>query len=106
MMSLSVSTHRRDNAALVTVVGDIDLATRDQLDAALAEAIALAGMTAVDVDLAGVEFLDSSGIAVLLKNRRRAESGGKRFSVVAAGDLARRILVTGGVWELLSEGRK
>jgi len=49
-----------------------------------------------------VQFIDSSGIAVLLRQRRRAEAAGVGFRVVAASDLTQRILSVGGVWQLLS----
>lgn len=100
-MNVSISTQQRDRVLKVDVAGDIDLATRDGLDSGLAAAIATSGIDAVEVDLAGVQFIDSSGIAVLLRNRRRAEAAGVGFKVVAASDLTRRILGVGGVWELL-----
>lgn len=102
-LNVSVSTQQRDRVARVEVGGDIDLATRDELDSGLGEAIATAGIELVEVDLSGVQFIDSSGIAVLLRNRRLAEAAGVRFRVVAASDLTQRILSVGGVWQLLNE---
>lgn len=101
-MNVTVSSHEHDGVVRVDVGGDIDLATRDQLDAGLAEAIATDGIDGVEVDLTGVLFIDSSGIAVLLRNRRRAEAAGVGYRVVAASDLTQRILSVGGVWQLLS----
>ncbi|HEX6681498.1 MAG TPA: STAS domain-containing protein [Candidatus Limnocylindrales bacterium] len=103
-MGLTVTTQQRDRAVRVGVDGDIDIATRDELDSGLFGAIASTGTGLVEVDLTGVLFIDSSGIAVLLKNRRRAEEAGVRFRVVAASDLAERILRVCGVWRLLNEG--
>jgi anti-anti-sigma factor len=100
-LNVSISTHQHDRIVRVDVGGDIDLATRDQLDAGLAAAVATADIDAVEVDLSGVQFIDSSGIAVLLRNRRHAEAAGMGFRVVAASDLTRRILSVGGVWHLL-----
>src|SRR5207253_1921396 len=50
----------------VAVAGEIDLATAPQLEAELVSAIA-AAHTFVEVDLADVTFLDSQGIAVLIR---------------------------------------
>ena len=100
-MNVSISTQQHDRAVRVDVGGDIDLATRNELDSGLSAAIATAGAEVVEVDLSGVQFIDSSGIAVLLSNRRRAEAAGVRFRVVAASDLTQRILSVGGVWQLL-----
>jgi anti-anti-sigma factor len=101
-LNISVSTRQHDRVVRVDVGGDIDLATRDQLDSGLAAAIATAGIDEVEVDLGEVQFIDSSGIAVLLRNRRLAEAAGVGYRVVTASDLTRRILNIGGVWQLLS----
>lgn len=100
-MNVTVSSQLTDRAMLVQVGGDIDLATRDELDSGLGAAIATTGVDVVEVDLSRVNFIDSSGIAVLLKNRRRAEAAGVEFRIGQASDLAERILVVGGVWKLL-----
>lgn len=99
-----VTTQQRDHTARVGVAGDIDIATRDELDSGLFGAITTTGVGQVEVDLSGVLFIDSSGIAVLLKNRRRADEAGVRFRVVSASELVERILRVGGVWRLLHEG--
>lgn len=103
-MNVSISTQQRDRVVRVDVGGDIDLATRDQLESGLAAAVDTEGIDAVEVDLSDVQFIDSSGIAVLLRNRRRAEAAGVGFRVVAASDLTQRILSVGGVWQLLGGG--
>jgi len=108
-LNVTVSTHQADRAVKVYVNGDSDLATRDELDSGLAAAVAAAGtdpdLDVVEVDLSGVQFIDSSGIAVLLRNRRHAEAAGVEFRVVAASDLTQRILSVGGVWGLLGGDR-
>jgi anti-anti-sigma factor len=56
---------------------------------------------AVLVDLAGVQFLDSSGIASLLKGRRLADQRGVSYRAVGADGMIRQVLELGGVWEHL-----
>jgi anti-sigma B factor antagonist len=101
-LNVSVTTRQHDGVMKVDVSGDIDLATRDMLDSGLTGAIETAGIREVEVDLAEVQFIDSSGIAVLLRNRRLAEAAGVAFRIVAASDLTERILTVGGVWRLLT----
>jgi anti-anti-sigma factor len=60
-------------------------------------------VTAVVVDLAGVQFLDSSGIAVLLKGRRLADERGAAYRVAGAHGMVKRILELSGVWEHLCD---
>jgi anti-sigma B factor antagonist len=96
---------RRDEATAVTIVaeGDADLTTVAELESALYAAVsdAAAGLPVL-VDLAGVRFLDSIGIAVLLKAHRRAVAAGRSLRVVRAGTQVREVLKLTGVWLLLS----
>ena len=101
-MNLTLSTWQHDGVVTVGVAGDIDLATRDELNSALVAATETDGVEAVEVDLSGVQFIDSSGIAVLLRCRRLAEAAGVAYRIVAASDLTQRILSVGGVWQLLT----
>jgi len=54
------------------------------------------------VDLAEVAFLDSSGIASLLKGRRIADGLGKAYWVTGATGIVREVLDLTGVWAHLS----
>ena len=56
----------------LTVSGDVDLSTADDLERQFAAHLA-GDATVVDVDLSGVPFVDSAGINVLLKARRDAQ---------------------------------
>lgn len=55
----------------------------------------------VDVDLAGVSFIDSSGVAFLLALKGAVEAGGGRVRFQAASARVRRILERAGVGALL-----
>jgi anti-anti-sigma factor len=71
-LRLRVGSHRLRDRTVVIPVGEIDLATRDELRACVAECDG-----DVVVDLSGVSFLDSSGIGVLIGQRNRLiEAGG------------------------------
>lgn len=52
-----------DGARILTVTGEVDMSNAAELGAALDRE--LAGGTTLTVDLAGVTYLDSAGIAVL-----------------------------------------
>ena len=97
-MQISVSSQRSGNVLTVRVVGDVDLATSWTVENAILDAIAVDGVTAVRVDLSGVEFLDSSGVALLLKGRRAADERGVAFRVTDAHGIPRQVLEMTGVW--------
>lgn len=73
-MDLGLDTHKHENGAVVlTVTGEVDLSTAPRLREAIVEAIA-DGATRLVVDLDHVEFLDSTGLGVLVGGLKRARS--------------------------------
>lgn len=68
----------RDDAALLRVVldGSVDLAVRERDAPALWAALADPVVRAVEVDAGGVDFLDSSGLSVLVRLVRDAAERG------------------------------
>ncbi|HET6704094.1 STAS domain-containing protein [Amycolatopsis sp.] len=82
--SLTVDRRRLDGVEVLTVAGEVDLLTVDDLAAALtpqAEHAEHHGATVLD--LTAVTFLDSSGINTILRASRDADSAGTRLLVVA-----------------------
>ncbi|HUB75788.1 MAG TPA: STAS domain-containing protein [Solirubrobacteraceae bacterium] len=70
--SLSVSTRvRRDGAAVLTLAGELDSASAAKLGAA-ARAAVTSGSARVVFELAGLRFMDSAGLAVLITTARDA----------------------------------
>ena len=71
---------RLDNGlAVVTVVGEIDIATAALLRALVDEAIEV-GAARVVVDMAGIKFLDASGLSVLVSAAQRLRTAGLTFA--------------------------
>jgi anti-anti-sigma factor len=103
-VGLSVSVrHDAAGGARVSVAGDVDLATVGQLDREIETAVDADETTNIVVDLAEVAFLDSSGIASLLKGRRLADGLGKPYRITGASGLVREVLDLTGVWAHLSD---
>jgi anti-sigma B factor antagonist len=87
--------------SLVRVAGEVDLATAPDLAAALDGA--LAERRPIVIDLSDVEFIDTSGVRVLLDARRHVTEQGIELTVVAPpGSPARRILDLTDLSEALS----
>ncbi|MFD9889902.1 STAS domain-containing protein [Amycolatopsis sp. NPDC059027] len=83
-------TRRGDDTAVLTVVGDIDVATADQFRAALLRCDARC--SGLVVDLSRVDFLGCAGVRALLNAGER----NPEMVVVASGHAVRRALkVTG-----------
>ncbi len=101
-MDVSASVHRDGPVTTVLVAGEIDVASRPVLDDAISGALGGDGTESVVVDLSEVRFLDSSGIAALLRGRRLADEQAVAYRVTGAQDIVQRVLEMTGVWEHLS----
>jgi len=87
MTGLQITTESGDGWHRVVPVGEVDLTSADQLRAAIEE---IAGSTVV-VDLSGVTFMDSSGIAALVAARRQVEADGNGLVLRGAQGVVRRV---------------
>jgi len=91
---------RPDGATLVSVFGEVDLATADQLEATL-EGLAAQKRTAV-LDLSRVDFMDSSGIGVLVRATHEAQRDGWTFLLSAElSESVSRLFTVSGMHEHL-----
>jgi anti-sigma B factor antagonist len=105
-ITTTLSADRR--LAILAVAGELDLGTADQLWPTLERLLSPAPPTASDppggptapaavvLDATGLEFLDSSGLRVLLRGARLAEDEGTAFRVVAPNPVVLRVLELSG----------
>ncbi|MFF0015493.1 STAS domain-containing protein [Streptomyces sp. NPDC005374] len=89
-----------DGLVLAELHGDIDLATTHHLRSWLDSLAALAAPSYV-VDLRPVSFVDSAGLNLLLRLRRRVLEAGGTFSVLCTED-TRRLLRAHGTLDVLN----
>jgi anti-sigma B factor antagonist len=95
-VELKVSSHIQGDHTIVAVSGEIDLYTAPRLHSELATAVMGEGPAHVIVDMAGVEFCDSTGMNVLLAALRRARERGGELMLAGPRPAVRKILqVTG-----------
>jgi anti-sigma B factor antagonist len=88
-------------AAGVAVRGDVDAATAPLLQDALDDAVRATTGTLV-LDLTGVEFLDSSGINVLLRVRALLGREERPLALVCPAGPVRRVLELAGIEDLFA----
>ncbi|MFD9903240.1 STAS domain-containing protein [Streptomyces sp. NPDC059063] len=87
--------------ALVRVRGDLDLESAPLLRTALAPLL----HRRVELDLADVAFMDSSGINALVVHHRRSRDAGGHLGVIAISRAVERVLHITGVDALLVSSR-
>ncbi len=89
---------RREGGTLhVRLVGSVDLAVRDRDAPALWVALDVPGVAAVEVDVAAVAFMDSSGLSVLVRLARDAAERGVPVHVGPAVERVEDLLEQTGV---------
>ncbi len=96
-----VDVRSEDETALVVVSGELDLASGPELEHELTRALA-SPMRVLIVDLRGLEFIDSTGISILIKAHQRAQADGRRFAVVKGPSQVQRLLGLTGLEERLT----
>ena len=90
MFSTKLSTRSCEGHTVVTLRGQLDLCDAVAVAAALgAVAVREPGII---VDLAGLEFIDSSGIAALVRGRRQAREAGGDLILAAPQQAVTRVL--------------
>jgi anti-sigma B factor antagonist len=94
-LSIDLKTEDGGETLVFKLRGSLDLATAPTVRAALAEATEK-GSHHLIVDLTQLEFLDSTGLGVLIgAHRRAAERGGSFRLVVSEGPISRLLNITG-----------
>lgn len=88
-----------DGVRVIAVQGELDLSTAPTVEPLLEEA--LSGSDAVIVDLTECEFIDSTGIALVVRAWQRIEAEeaepGRRLIVCSGNDQVERVLEISGL---------
>jgi anti-sigma B factor antagonist len=79
-----------DDTTVVTVRGEIHVSTAPEFSRLLTESVA-AGRTRMVLDLTDVEFIDSTGLSVLLNALRRVTRAGGRMALVCTNPTVLRL---------------
>jgi anti-anti-sigma factor len=87
------------SSGTIAVAGELDLATRGELTATLAEA-QRAGIVAMRLDLREVEFIDAGSVGLMLGAQREFESRGGSLQVQVASPSVLRVLEVLGLMSL------
>jgi|1186.fasta_scaffold513909_2 anti-sigma B factor antagonist len=84
---LDIDVDRQPTATVVTLSGELDLATATRLESALDR------LTAEDLvlDLRPLTYLDSTGVRLLLRHDAAARSSGRRMRVIRGQGVADRV---------------
>ena len=80
-MDLTLTTREVDGRTLVAVGGEIDVYTAPKLRDKISELVS-AGKTALVIDLEAVDFLDSTGLGVLVGGLKKVRAQNGSMSLI------------------------
>lgn len=99
-MSLTVSTEHHGAVSVVSVVGELDMATAPQLQQQVTELVE-ADRVRVVFELSGVSFCDSTGLSVFVRAKNHCDAAGGVVRLAAPQRAVLRILEVSGLVEVL-----
>jgi anti-anti-sigma factor len=85
-----IEKRREQDAVVLTLSGELDLASAPMLERELLDAEAT-GPSRLVIDLAGLAFMDSTGLQALLRARERANSNGHELALRRAPHQVQRV---------------
>ena len=97
---LDPEVRRADTHALVLLSGELDASTAGQLYKELAE-LTREGVVHVSLDLSGLEFMDSTGLSVVIAEHKRTSASGGELVILSPQSQVRRVLEITGLTEIL-----
>lgn len=98
----SVDVRTEDVAAIVAVSGELDLASAPGLEAEL-DRISGPSIRLLVLDLRGLEFMDSTGLSILVRAHQRLTAEGCEMGLVGGSAQVHRLLDLTGVGERLRQ---
>ena len=96
---MQINQDRQRGAVIVAPVGRIDSTTSASLDQHLLE-LAAAGERRIVIDLAGVDYISSAGLRVVLSLAKRMRENKGGLALCALGESVRRVFELSGLLPL------
>jgi anti-sigma B factor antagonist len=90
-MNVKTEAEERDQVCVVTVEGEVDLYSSPELRKAITTAVPRAKSLAA-IDLSGVTYMDSSGVATLVEGLRESDKKGIGFVLLAPSHAVMKVL--------------
>ncbi|MDA8126490.1 MAG: STAS domain-containing protein [Deltaproteobacteria bacterium] len=101
---MEIERKQQGDSAEVKISGRLDAHWSDQLDRELAEVVR-AGALRIDLDMAGIEYISSAGIRILMKSWKELQAINGRFRIVSLSANVRKVLKMSGMLDLFGENR-
>jgi anti-sigma B factor antagonist len=97
--AIALTVEHDDRGAVVRVAGDLEFGTAASLRSALID-LAQQGCDPLIVDIEGLDFIDSTGLSLLVQAKQRIEAQGQHFILRNPSARVLRVLEISGLAEL------
>jgi anti-sigma B factor antagonist len=89
---VKISARRIDTSTILDVSGNIDMSNSPEVRKVLLHELREKGVSRVVLNLSGVDYIDSSGVASLVEGLKASRESGSRFLLFGLSDSAREVL--------------
>ena len=96
-MEIAVESEDEARVVRIALTGDLDVSTAPSVEKRLIELEDGRNPERVIIDLRGLQFIDSTGLSLLINADRRGRRAGRHVTVVSGSGAPRRILETTGL---------
>lgn len=93
---LQIEVRHDGGRVVLALVGELDMASADRLQQAVDDD-ALRAEASVVLDLQGLQFIDSTGLRVILRALERCRARGQEFAITRGSPQVQRLLSITGV---------
>jgi anti-sigma B factor antagonist len=99
--NFAVHTHTTGRTVRLALSGELDIVSTPVLEKTMAE-LSASDAELVVVDLRGLQFMDSTGLHLLIQAQQQAHDLGRRFALVRGPDQVQRLFDLTGLTETLT----
>jgi len=97
---LAITTEHHGRRSVLLLQGELDLCTRDRVRRAISSALKHRPRILV-LDLSGLDFIDCSGLSVLVWAHNRLAEQGRQLVITGSKPMVRRVICLAGADEYL-----
>jgi len=97
---MQIATTPGSDRYVITVSGEVDLATSPDLDAAIIAGLD-SGAVSLVVDLTDVSFMDSSGLGVIVRGLKRCREADKDLDLVITNERVLKVFSITGLDQVI-----
>jgi len=92
---LAITTEHHGRRSVLLLQGELDLCSRDRLRRAISSALKH-GPRILVLDLSGLDFIDCSGLSVLVWAHNRLAGQGRQLVITGSKPMVRRVICLAG----------